>query len=594
MRRLRDRLAVVFGGLMVAILFIIALNEENLLSHLLRDLQVERFCSAGLEFSERLGILVDAHAGRLEELDEAGELEALVQASSSRTPGELAELMARTEAERVVLTDPEGRVLLARPNDPLARVLGRQARADGRVRNQIQLLPDGLYMVSSRTFTDGERPTLALVLADRIGPDLLRRAAGEGDDLLVLTADSRVLELYVPPGGASGSPAELGRELASRLGSAPRVGAAWEISLGGRDYLVVAHRLEDPESGQPVALLWFGRYASEILAPVEGQRRRLLGLGLAGFLGVLAAAIALSGRITRPLEVLTRRMRRVGAGNLEPVEVRGRDEVAQLSRSFNEMTQGLRQKELLKRYVPVQARELIDADTEARVVLGGQRTRISVLYSDVRGFTALSERLDAAEVVSILNIYLDAMIGVLHAHRGDVSDYFGDAILAVFHDHDEPSGAQAVRAALAMQEELAFLAARSERAEIRGLRMGIGIHTGEAVEGNIGTAERLKYAVVGDTVNVGARIQDRSRDGRHTCVLLSSATRAELGPEFELDFFGAENLKGKTAPVEVWEVVRVSPPTPAPEAPELPARSGGATAGAPPGPDASAGGPPRG
>jgi len=556
LRRLRDRLALVFGGLMFCLMVTIIANEEVVLSRLVEDLETQRFYASAADFQARLDGLMDIHAVRLEELDRDGDLEALAQRGDPEANAELVALVQRTEAERVALGDPTGRILAAHPRDAVAGQLTRLAPAVGQARKTLLLLPDGLHLASIRTFAHQGRATLILVVADHVGPELLRRAAGGEDDVVFLTAADRVLQAYVPTHTPGPTARFLKEGFEVYLKRSAGNEDAWGLELGQEEYVLVSRQLVPATAQTPAVSLWFGRLSREVYAPVQGQRQRVMALGVAGILAVLAAAFALSGRITRPLETLNLRLRRITLGELSPIRIPGRDEVAQLAASFNEMTTWLRQRQLLRRYVPVQARQLIDADVEGRVVLGGQRTRISVLFSDLRGFTALSERLDAAEVVRVLNEYLEVMIEVLHAHGGDVSDYLGDAILAVFHEGPVPSGLRAVRAALRMQEGLDALRSRSDNPHIRTLQMGIGIHTGEAVEGNIGSAERLKHAVVGDTVNLGARIQDRSRDGRHTSILISGATRQDLGDRVETVFFGDERFKGKAEPVAVWEVVR--------------------------------------
>jgi adenylate cyclase len=112
-----------------------------------------------------------------------------------------------------------------------------------------------------------------------------------------------------------------------------------------------------------------------------------------------------------------------------------------------------------------------------------------------------------------------------------------------------------------MQDALIALHGKTQDPNVAALRMGIGIHSGPLVEGNVGTRDRVKHAVIGDTVNTASRIQDRSRDGKGTCVLISAATREEIEPYFDLDFFGEERLKGLSAPVPIWEVVALKAQT---------------------------------
>ncbi len=545
---------------MFCVLVAIIVNEESVLSRLVEDLETQRFSSAAADFRDRLEAVLDVHAARLEELDRSEDLEGHALSGSLHAAEEVLALARRTGAELVVLADPAGRVLAASRRDHVTDELLEELPTLGQTRKALVLLPEGLHLVSTRVFVRSGKASLILLLADHVGPEQLRRAAGGEDDLLFLTAGPRVLETFVPPGAGLPGGEHVQKSFEPHLREAPARQDIWRVQLAGFPLVMTSRPVLASTTEGPGVEIWFGRLAEEVYAPVEGQRQRVAGLGLAGLLGVLAAAFALSGRITRPLESLNQRMRRVTKGELNPIEIPGRDEVSQLAASFNELTSWLRQRQLLRRYVPVEARQRMDADSEGRVVLGGQRTRVTVLYSDLRGFTALSERLDATEVVVLLNEYLNAMISVLHSNGGDISDYLGDAILAVFHDGEEPSGLRAVRTALQMLVALETLRSESRNPHIRELKMGIGIHTGDAIEGNIGSEERLKHAVVGDTVNIGARVQDRSRDGRHSCILITESTRQEVGERIPLAFFGNEALKGKSAPIPIWEVVAAPDP----------------------------------
>lgn len=142
------------------------------------------------------------------------------------------------------------------------------------------------------------------------------------------------------------------------------------------------------------------------------------------------------------------------------------------------------------------------------------------------------------------------MSKAIRLNEGDINEYIGDAILAVFESPDA-----AVKAAIAMTKELEVLHTDESIPALASLAQGIGLHTGQLVEGNIGEENRrLKRAVVGDTVNLAARIQDRSRDGSHTCIFLSQSTKDKLTLDVEVVHFGDEMFKGKADPIPVWEV----------------------------------------
>jgi adenylate cyclase len=249
-------------------------------------------------------------------------------------------------------------------------------------------------------------------------------------------------------------------------------------------------------------------------------------------------------------------MAQVAEGNLDAeVQVSGNHEVAQLGQAFNDMLAGLRQKRVLEKYVPMGARKDIEGDRAGKLELGGHRTRAAILFSDLRGFTSLSERLSAPEVVSMLNEFLEMMSGPISANQGDINEFIGDAILAVFRCDEGKNGAlNAVRAAWQMQAALRTLREKTKNEEVKKLVMGIGIHVGDLVEGNIGSRDRVKYGVVGDTVNLAARIQDRSRDGTISCIFVSAAAQTDVGDAFRSVSLGELSFKGKAKPVEVFEV----------------------------------------
>lgn len=290
-----------------------------------------------------------------------------------------------------------------------------------------------------------------------------------------------------------------------------------------------------------------------VKAAAYTQAQQSLMVGLAALVSALLLVPVVARRFTGPIGALSSAMKRVGDGALEQIpssSISSIREVKEASLSFNEMVVGLRQKKALEAFVPEGTRQEVEKSGGEMPLLGGQRLERTIMFSDLRGFTSMSERLPATQVMEIINIYLHAMSREIRKEGGDINEYIGDAILAVFADPDA-----AVRAARKMTAALDKLHQDAQTDDIKGLRQGIGLHTGTLVEGNIGEAgERLKRAVVGDTVNLAARIQDRSREGRFTCIFLSGDTKEKLTEEFDLAFFGDEDFKGKAEPIPVWEV----------------------------------------
>jgi adenylate cyclase len=187
-----------------------------------------------------------------------------------------------------------------------------------------------------------------------------------------------------------------------------------------------------------------------------------------------------------------------------------------------------------------------------------KRAFLTILFSDIRGFTTLSEKLTPEEVVAILNPYLEAMTGVIHRHGGTVDKYEGDAIIAFFGepvsypDH----AARAVRAALDMRLALDNLKARWQREGTPrpNLEMGIGIHSGEAFVGLLGSAQRVNYTVIGDAVNLASRLQDLTKTYQWP-ILLSERAQRQVQEEFETEFVDSPVVKGKTEAVNIYKLL---------------------------------------
>jgi adenylate cyclase len=211
-------------------------------------------------------------------------------------------------------------------------------------------------------------------------------------------------------------------------------------------------------------------------------------------------------------------------------------------------------KRLFSRYVPRDVYEQLMADPE-RAALGGKRRVMTVLFSDVRGFTTMSENATPEEVVAQLNEYFSRMVDVLFEHRGTLDKFVGDMVMGLFGapvddaDHAE----HAVQAALAMTRALDELNQRWAAAGRPVLDIGIGISTGEMVAGNIGSNAIMSYTVIGDTVNLGARLESLNKDYA-TRIIISDATRAALKGQYHLRPLGEVVVKGKSQPVAVFEV----------------------------------------
>ena len=189
--------------------------------------------------------------------------------------------------------------------------------------------------------------------------------------------------------------------------------------------------------------------------------------------------------------------------------------------------------------------------------LGGETRIITVMMSDVRGFTTLSERLPPMKVSEVMNEYFTAMVDVIMSHRGMVNDFIGDGILAIYGAPvDDPDHAwHAVETALGMRAALRGLNEKWAAEGRPQLAMGVAINTGEAFVGNMGSARKKKYSVLGDTVNTVARIESLNRD-LGTEILISAGTLAMVKDRVEVRDRGEVKVKGKTQPVAIVELLQ--------------------------------------
>lgn len=189
-----------------------------------------------------------------------------------------------------------------------------------------------------------------------------------------------------------------------------------------------------------------------------------------------------------------------------------------------------------------------------------KRTEITILFSDIRGFTTLSEKLLPEQVVALLNPYLEAMTAIVYRHGGTVDKYEGDAIMAFFGEPvNHPDHAlRAVRAAVEMHLSLAALIETWHANQIlpaeSHFQIGIGLNSGQAFVGLLGSEQRISYTAIGDNVNLSARIQDLTKAYKWP-ILISAATQAQVSAEFETEFVDSVVVKGKTEAVRLYRVL---------------------------------------
>jgi adenylate cyclase len=221
---------------------------------------------------------------------------------------------------------------------------------------------------------------------------------------------------------------------------------------------------------------------------------------------------------------------------------------------FVEDREKRRVKRLFSRYVSKDVFDQLMSDP-SKAGLGGKRRSMTVLFSDIRGFTTFSEQGEPEAIVQQLNEYFSRMVHVVFEHRGTLDKFVGDAVMALFGAPlDDPDHAEhAVQAALAMLKELDELNRRWAAQGRPTLAIGVGVNTGDMVAGNIGSESIMSYTVIGDAVNLGSRLESLNKQ-YGTSVIISAATRECLQGRYDIRALGDVVVKGKSQPVAIFEV----------------------------------------
>jgi class 3 adenylate cyclase len=284
---------------------------------------------------------------------------------------------------------------------------------------------------------------------------------------------------------------------------------------------------------------------------------------LFAFTVLLVLSLMILGRYSQNLrdiiDLQVEAMEDISQGNYETqVPVVSNDEFGLIAAKTNDMITGLKERDFCQlsfgRYVTPEVSEKI---LKGEISLEGEMRQVTILFCDLRGYTPFVEKRRPKEVVSFLNIYFSEMEQVIKDHGGIVLQYIGDEIEAVFGapvelpEHPE----MAIRAALQMRARLHEINRKRASQGKDAIAHGIGIHSGEVLAGSVGSPERLVYALVGDTVNIASRIQNKNKDFG-TDILVSQETRSRIsGEAFKLESLGATALKGKSEEIEIYKVI---------------------------------------
>ena len=289
-------------------------------------------------------------------------------------------------------------------------------------------------------------------------------------------------------------------------------------------------------------------------------------LKIIGFSALLLSVIFAIGlafyfsiHLARPLGKLRDAVVAIGSGKLDTrLDTSTGDEFAEVALAVNEMAAGLQQRDIFKgtlvRYMSGQLADKILSSGKVPD-LKGERRKITVLFADVRGFTNLSEKMAPEDVFSLLNDYFDKMIDEICKNQGMLNKFMGDGLMAVFGalEEDAYQEENAIKTALGMQNVLEGMRERFEAERQIDLKIGIGINTGIALVGNIGSNQRMEFTAIGDTVNLGSRLESATKE-LGADIIVSEYTYVAARTNFQFRSLGPISIRGRENPVFTYAV----------------------------------------
>ncbi|MBK7058476.1 MAG: HAMP domain-containing protein [Leptospiraceae bacterium] len=299
-----------------------------------------------------------------------------------------------------------------------------------------------------------------------------------------------------------------------------------------------------------------------LYAPIQSIRNFIIYLSIGIFIVVIFVSILTSFAITRPINALTRGAEIIGLGNYEHrIAIPVRDEIGTLAIAFNEMTAKIQGSDKLKndymvaynRFVPQEFLKFLKKDSILDIHLGDQvQTEMTVLFSDIRSFTNLSETMTPKENFDFLNSYLERVGPVIRKHNGFIDKYIGDAIMALFPYEPEDS----IKACVEMHKVIQVYNVRREQHGYKPIKIGVGIHTGNLMLGTIGENQRMDGTVIADAVNLASRIEGLTKMYGASTIISERTFFGLSDPDrYQYRLLDNVQVKGKKEVISIFEIL---------------------------------------
>jgi adenylate cyclase len=417
-----------------------------------------------------------------------------------------------------------------------------------------------------------ENPGVRVQILDGVPYQIAAVAVSAPDPIGVVAAgftiDDRLAASLKRLGNSEVSFAMRGRVFASTLPGPAREalsaalpelapGAPKILALAGERYLTLT------VGGRPEITVLLMRSWDRALEPALELQRLLLAIGAAGFAVTVLLGFLIASGVTTSLKQLVKAAQTIAAGRYDiALDIRSRDEIGELGKAFTEMAKGLAEREKIRSILQKAVSKEIAAAllTRGEIELGGEEKIVTVLFSDFRSFTTISESLQPRELLARLNEYFTGMARAIETNHGVIDKYVGDSVMALFGAplFSTADAKNAVRAALAMASSVDEINALRLESGLPAWRNGIGINTGNVVAGTMGSEDRWSYTVIGDAVNVASRLEGITKSSGAR-IVVSESTRSAAGPGFAYRPLDWVSVRGHAEPIEIFEVLGEGP-----------------------------------
>ena len=252
-------------------------------------------------------------------------------------------------------------------------------------------------------------------------------------------------------------------------------------------------------------------------------------------------------KFTNPILQITKAATDVSKGNLDVnLNINTNDEVQHLAEQFNIMVNGLKEKQKMQKFVSDSTIDMIQDGSACKLVLGGEYRKLTFLFSDIRGFTAMSETKDPSEIINIINFYLNLQSNIIKSNGGDIDKFIGDEVMASFAGED--ATIRALKTALEIQKMLQEENLKREAKNETICKVGIGINEGSVIVGNIGSDERMDFTSIGSSVNLASRLCSSAKENE---IIIEKKTFESSKSDYKIQKSDSIKVKGISAEHEI-------------------------------------------